>query len=98
MRRTPMVVQRPSRRKTVVPGGTMKALAVDFGGSHASCGLVDNRRLIAFEEIDLTGATKLVTALPEVAECFRRLLAANGAMAADCAGIAMGLPSIVDAR
>jgi glucokinase len=76
----------------------MKALAVDFGGSHASCGLVDNRRLIAFEEIDLTGATKLVTTLPEVAECFRRLLAANGAMAADCAGIAMGLPSIVDAR
>ena len=76
----------------------MRALAVDFGGSHASCGLVEDRRLIAFEEIDLTGATKLMTALPKIEECFGRLLAANGTAASDCAGIAMGLPSIVDAR
>jgi glucokinase len=76
----------------------MKALAVDFGGSHASCGLVEDRKLVAYEEIDLTGATKLVTALPKIEECFRRLLAAKGTGASDCAGIAMGLPSIVDAR
>jgi glucokinase len=76
----------------------MKALAVDFGGSHASCGLVDDRRLISFEELDLTDATKLGSALPRVEECFRRLLEANHVAAGDCAGIAMGLPSIVDAR
>ncbi len=76
----------------------MKALVVDFGGSHASCGLVDDRRLIASEEIDLTGATKLATALPQVAKCFERVLAASGTAAGDCAGIAIGLPGVVDVR
>ena len=76
----------------------MKALAVDFGGSHASCGLVDDRRLVAFEEIDLSGATKLTSALPRVAECFQRILAANQTAAGDCGGIAIGIPGIVDAR
>jgi glucokinase len=76
----------------------MKALVVDFGGSHAGCGLVDDRRLVAFEEIDLTGATKLSLALPKVEECFHRLLKANRMTSGDCDGIAMGLPGVVDAR
>jgi glucokinase len=76
----------------------MKALVVDFGGSHASCGLVEDRRLIGSEEIDLTGATKLGTALPQVEKCFQRILMASGTKAGDCAGIAIGLPGVVDAR
>ena len=76
----------------------MKALVVDFGGSHASCGLVQDRTLIAFEEIDLTGATKLRSALPQIEQSFQRILKANGTAAEDCGGIAIGLPGIVDAR
>jgi glucokinase len=76
----------------------MKALVVDFGGSHAGCGLVEDRRLVASEEIDLTGATKIGLALPKVEECFRRLLQANGMTSGDCDGIAMGIPGVVDAR
>jgi glucokinase len=76
----------------------MKALVVDFGGSHAGCGLVDDRRLVASEEIDLTGATKLSLALPRVEECFRRILQTSGMTSGDCDGIAMGLPGVVDAR
>jgi glucokinase len=76
----------------------MKALVVDFGGSHAGCGLVEDRRLVASEEIDLTGATKIGVALPKVEDCFRRLLQANGMTSADCDGIAMGIPGVVDAR
>jgi glucokinase len=76
----------------------MKALVVDFGGSHAGCGLVEDRRLVGFEEIDLTGATKIGLALPKVEECFRRMLKANGMTSGDCDGIAIGLPGVVDAR
>jgi glucokinase len=76
----------------------MKALMVDFGGSHAGCGLVDDRRLIGFEAIDLTGATKLKLALPKVEECFRRILQTSGTASGDCGGIAVGLPGVVDAR
>src|SRR5882724_10126127 len=76
----------------------MKALAVDFGGSHATCGLVEDDRLIALEEIDVGDAHSVKSVLPQVAESFRRLLGENAVSAETCAGVAMGLPSIVDAR
>jgi len=76
----------------------MKALAVDFGGSHATCGLVEDDRLIALEKIDVGDAHSVNSVLPQVAESFRRLLGENAVSAETCAGVAMGLPSIVDAR
>jgi glucokinase len=76
----------------------MKALAVDFGGSHATCGLVEDDLLIALEEIDVGDAHSVKSVLPHVAKSFRRLLGENAVSAETCAGIAMGLPSIVDAR
>ena len=33
----------------------MKALAVDIGGTHANCGLVENDRILTHESVDLTG-------------------------------------------
>jgi glucokinase len=74
----------------------MKVLAADFGGSHASCGLVEDDRLIALEEIDVGDAHSVKSVLPHVAKSFRRLL--SGVSAESCAGIALGLPSIVDVR
>jgi glucokinase len=76
----------------------MKALVTDFGGSHATCGLVEDHRLIAAETVDVGNAHSIKSVLPLVADSFRRLLANNGVTAASCDGIALGLPSVVDAR
>jgi glucokinase len=76
----------------------MKALVVDLGGSHAGCGLVDDDRLISAEKIDLGSAISLKDVLPQIADAFRRLLAKSSTKLEACGGVAMGLPSIVDAR
>jgi glucokinase len=76
----------------------MKALVADFGGSHATCGLVEDDRLLDPEGIDVGDAHSIRAVLPAVAEAFRRLLAKNGLAVASCEGIVFGLPSVVDAR
>ncbi len=76
----------------------MKVLAVDFGGSHATCGLVADKRLLDHEEIPLQKTSSLAAVLPAVRDSLERLLQRNNLAAAECAGIAMGLPSLVDAR
>jgi glucokinase len=76
----------------------MKVLAVDFGGSHAGCGLVEDDRLIASQRIELENTISLKAGLPRIAEAFRGLLAAAKTDVQSCDGVVMGLPSIVDAR
>jgi glucokinase len=76
----------------------MKALVADFGGSHATCGLVEEDRLHATEAVDVGDAHSIVAVLPAVGQAFRRLLTKSGFEAADCEGVVFGLPSIVDAR
>jgi len=76
----------------------MKALAVDLGGSHGTCGVVEDSRLLAHEPVDANGAKNLRAVLPEIIKSSRKLLAQMNLTADDCAGLAMGLPAIVDAR
>jgi glucokinase len=76
----------------------MQALVADFGGSHATCGLVRDERLLATAEVDVGDAHSIAAVLPAVGDAFRRLLARNGFAATDCEGIVFGLPSVVDAR
>jgi glucokinase len=76
----------------------MKALAVDLGGSHGTCGVVEDSRLLAHEILDANGAKSLRAVLPEIIKSSRKLLAQMNLTADDCAGLAMGLPAIVDAR
>jgi glucokinase len=76
----------------------MKALAVDLGGSHGTCGLVEDSRLLAHEILDANGARSLRAVLPEIIKSSRKLLAQMNLTADDCAGVAIGLPAIVDAR
>jgi len=52
----------------------MKALAVDFGGSHATCGLVEDDRLIALEKIAVGDAHSVKSVLPQVADHFGAFL------------------------
>jgi len=76
----------------------MRALVVDLGGSHGTCGVVEDTKLLAHEVVDAKGAKSLLAILPEIVRSFRRMLSDLGLTTADCAGVAMGLPAIVDAR
>jgi glucokinase len=76
----------------------MRALAVDLGGSHGTCGLVEDSRLLAYETVDANGARSLRAVLPGITKSSRKLLAQMNLTTNDCAGLAMGLPAIVDAR
>jgi glucokinase len=76
----------------------MKALAVDLGGSHGTCGVVEDSRLLAYETLDANGARSLRAVLPEIIRSCRKLLAQMNLTPDDCAGLTIGLPAIVDAR
>ena len=43
----------------------MKALAIDLGGTHATCGLVENQTILAHETIDTDRAKSLSAVLPQ---------------------------------
>ncbi len=73
-------------------------MAVDFGGSHATCGLVEDTRLLDHEDIRLEKTDSLAAVLPSVQRSLKLLLEKNEVAAQDCAGVAMGLPALVDAR
>ena len=76
----------------------MKALAIDFGGTHATCGLVEDQKLIAHETIDTDRARSLRAVLPAIRDCFRRLLQSEGLEIQQCAGVAVGMAALVDSR
>lgn len=76
----------------------MKALAIDLGGSHATCAVVDDRKILASEVISCDGATGIGAVLPEFASSLRDSLAKLGLTAADCGGVAFGFCALADAR
>lgn len=76
----------------------MKAFAIDLGGTHATCGLVDDRTILAHKTIDTDRAKSLRTVLPRIAETFRDMAAQQGLAVSDMAGIAAGFAGIVDSR
>jgi glucokinase len=75
----------------------MKALAIDFGGTHATCGLVMDRTLLASETFDANRAS-LASVLPTVAATFRKLVQRESLALQDFSGIAAGFAGIVDSR
>lgn len=76
----------------------MKALAVDIGGSHANCGLVENENILASESIDIASATNIRAVLSRVAEVLRALTQTHSLSLASFQGIAVGFPGLVDCR
>jgi glucokinase len=76
----------------------MKALAIDLGGTHATCGLIDNATIVAQEELDTDRARSLAAVLPLFAESFRRLLKSASLEVKDVGGIAIGFAGLVDSR
>lgn len=76
----------------------MKVLAVDIGGTHANCGLIESDRILAHESIDLSGTSSIRAVLSRVEEVFRNLIHRQSLSLKDFQGIAVGFPGLVDSR
>jgi glucokinase len=71
----------------------MKILAVDLGGTHATCAVVDGARILARETAPLPASLSMADALSAIAEPLSRLNAAHGGEA-----IGFGFCGLVDSR
>jgi len=76
----------------------VKALAVDIGGTHANCGLVENDRILTHESVDLTGTTNIRAVLSRVGDVLLQLVNQHSPSLTDFQGIAVGFPGLVDSR
>jgi glucokinase len=76
----------------------VKALAVDIGGTHANCGLVENDKILVHENIDVSSASNILAVLSRVAEVFQKLIKSQSPALNDFQGIAVGFPGLVDSR
>ncbi len=75
----------------------MNILAVDLGGSHASCALISNGLLIDSADTAIADNLKLAPALSLIADLFHSLLRRNLISPETCAGIAFSFCGLVDA-
>lgn len=71
----------------------MKILAIDLGGTHAACALVERRKILARETVPLPPAASLADTLSVIAESLDRLQASARADA-----IGFGFCGLVDSR
>jgi glucokinase len=76
----------------------MKALAIDFGGTHATCGVVEDRAILAHKVIDTNRAKSLRAVLPVIADTFRELVTSQSLALTDTSGVSVGFAAIVDSR
>jgi glucokinase len=74
----------------------MRAIAIDVGGSHAVCALVDGCRILAAERFSVADAHSFAGLLPELAAGVFVVLHRCGLTSADCVGVAVSFPGIVD--
>jgi glucokinase len=76
----------------------MRALAIDLGGTHAGCGVVENSRILAHESFDTARAKSLAAFLPKISDVLRALVRKAGLALQDFSGIAVGMLCIVASR
>lgn len=74
----------------------MLGLAIDLGGTHATCAVVCDRQVVAKQTVDSSGAHGLGPLLPRFAEVFRDLLGQTGLRLDACAGVALGFCGLAD--
>ena len=76
----------------------MKALAIDLGGSHATCAVVEDQSILASQAVTTDGTTGLRPSLPMLAETLLALMKRVGINAQDCSGLAFSFCGLVDSR
>ena len=74
----------------------MKALAVDLGGTHATCALVEDRTVVAARTLATDGSKELAPVLPRLAETLLAFTREAAIKSSDCAGLAFGFCGLVD--
>jgi glucokinase len=74
----------------------MKSFAIDLGGTHATCALVQDDRILASETLAVDNAGSLARMLPHLTESLKRLGGCQIPHRNEVAGVAIGLPVIVD--
>ena len=79
-------------------GGFVKALAIDLGGTHATCAIVEDRSMLASEVVATDGTVGLRPVLPEIVRAFHRLLEHTRTNISDCLGLAFSFCALVDSR
>jgi glucokinase len=75
----------------------MLALALEIGGSHATCALVHDRNLVAQRTIHVD-KPNFRHMLPSLEKLVRDVIGHAGIPANNCAGLVLGFPGIVDSR
>jgi glucokinase len=76
----------------------VKALAVDIGGTHANCGLLEDAKILVHESIDVASDTNIRAVLSRVAQLLRQLIKNQSLSLDKFQGIAVGFPGLVDSR
>lgn len=79
-----------------MPGVT--ALAVDLGGSHASCAVVRSGSIVARTTVPASGNAPLQEQLPVIARGLRRSLEIAGLESQSCSAVVLGFCGVVNAR
>jgi glucokinase len=74
----------------------MKALAVDLGGSHATCAIVEDRAILHSHTLATEGSKGLAPWLPLLAEALQTVAREAGAKPSECAGLAFCFCGLVD--
>jgi len=73
----------------------LNALAIDLGGSHATCAIVRDHTILASEELAADSADNLSALLIRALDTFTRLASQVGISLKGCDGIAIGFPGLV---
>ena len=76
----------------------MKVLAIDLGGSHATCALVSERTIVAQKTVSYANNENLMSILPLISGAFNSLASENGFTFSECAGLAIGFCGLVDTK
>lgn len=74
----------------------MKALAVDLGGSHATCAWVEDRTVVHMKTLTTEGSKGLARLLPALAEALRAVMGEAATGPSECAGLAFSFCGLVD--
>ncbi|MGB6431745.1 MAG: ROK family protein [Candidatus Acidiferrales bacterium] len=75
-----------------------RALAIDLGGTHANCAIVEDKTIIAQETLHADPEQGLRILLPRLESTLKTLLRTTGISTRDCVGLAFGFCGLVDFR
>lgn len=76
----------------------MKVFAIDLGGTHATCGLIEDRQILATISLRFPETTVLRPLLPQLAEALLSMLSKTGILLSDISGIGFGFCGLVNAE